>query len=336
MKVDAFDFHLPEHLIAQTPLANRSASRLMVVDRESSTIAHQSFVDLLEHVAPGDVLVLNDTKVLPARLIGKKTDTQATIELLLLHEVKADIWSCLAKPVRRLKVGSTIAFGSSLQAVITAIQADGIVEARFVYKGIFLDVLDALGEVPLPPYIKTKLNDPSRYQTVYANAAGSAAAPTAGLHFTTELLEQIQAKGVVLTYVTLHVGLGTFRPIKVDETDDHTMHSEFYQVSETAAAAMRSAKRIIAVGTTVARTLETMWSSHQTITACQGWSTLFITPGFAFGVVDQLITNFHLPKSTLMMLVSSFSSLPLMKEAYAQAIANEYRFFSFGDAMLIK
>jgi len=336
MKVDAFDFHLPEHLIAQTPLANRSASRLMVVDRESSTISHQSFVDLLEHVAPGDVLVLNDTKVLPARLIGKKTDTQATIELLLLHEVKADTWSCLAKPVRRLKVGSTITFGSSLQAVITAIQKDGIVEARFVYKGIFLEVLDALGEVPLPPYIKAKLNDPSRYQTVYAKAAGSAAAPTAGLHFTTELLEQIQAKGVVLTRVTLHVGLGTFRPIKVDDTDDHTMHSEFYQVSETAAAAMRSAQRIIAVGTTVARTLETMWSTHQTITACQGWSTLFITPGFAFGVVDQLITNFHLPKSTLMMLVSSFSSLPLMKEAYAQAIANEYRFFSFGDAMLIK
>jgi S-adenosylmethionine:tRNA ribosyltransferase-isomerase len=336
MNVDAFDFHLPEHLIAQTPLANRSASRLMVVDRASSTITHQTFVDLFDYLAPGDVLVVNDTKVLPARLIGKKTDTQATIELLLLHEVKADTWSCLAKPVRRLKVGSTITFGSSLQAVITAIQKDGIVEARFVYKGIFLDVLDALGEVPLPPYIKAKLNDPSRYQTVYAKAAGSAAAPTAGLHFTTELLEQIQAKGVVLTTVTLHVGLGTFRPIKVDDTDDHTMHSEFYQVSETAAAAMRSAQRIIAVGTTVARTLETMWSTHQTITACQGWSTLFITPGFAFGVVDQLITNFHLPKSTLMMLVSSFSSLPLMKEAYAQAIANEYRFFSFGDAMLIK
>jgi S-adenosylmethionine:tRNA ribosyltransferase-isomerase len=336
MKVDAFDFHLPEHLIAQTPLANRSASRLMVVDRASATIAHRSFVDVLDHLAPGDVLVVNDTKVLPARLMGRKTDTNATIELLLLHEVAVHTWTCLAKPVRRLKIGSLISFGSTLQAKISAIAADGVVEVVFVYEGIFLEVLEALGEVPLPPYIKATLDDPSRYQTVYARFSGSAAAPTAGLHFTTELLEQIQAKGVVIASITLHVGLGTFRPIKVDETDDHTMHAEFYRVSDDAAHAMQHAKRIIAVGTTVARTLETMWSIHQSITPCHGWSTLFITPGFAFGVVDELITNFHLPKSTLMMLVSSFSSLSLMQHAYAQAIANEYRFFSFGDAMWIK
>jgi S-adenosylmethionine:tRNA ribosyltransferase-isomerase len=336
MKVDAFDFHLPEHLIAQTPLANRAASRLMVVDKEAKSISHKSFVDLLEYVQAGDVLVVNDTKVLPARLIGKKTDTSATIELLLLHEVGPDTWSCLAKPVRRLRVGTTITFGDLLQATISAIQEDGVVEARFHYQGIFLEVLDALGEVPLPPYIKAQIQDASRYQTVYAKASGSAAAPTAGLHFTTELLAAIAAKGVVITTVTLHVGLGTFRPIKVDETDDHTMHSEFYHVPESAALAIQAATRVIAVGTTVVRTLETMWATHQSITACQGWSTLFITPGFEFKVVDQLITNFHLPKSTLMMLVSSFSSLPLMQQAYQTAVENEYRFFSFGDAMLIK
>ncbi len=336
MKVEAFDFHLPEHLIAQTPLSNRAASRLMVVDRASATISHNSFVDVLEHLSAGDVLVVNDTKVLPARLIGKKTSTDATIELLLLHEVHQDTWSCLAKPVRRLQVGSVIRFGEALSATIAAIQADGVVEATFHYEGVFLEVLESLGQVPLPPYIKEQLSDPNRYQTVYAKAAGSAAAPTAGLHFTTELLSQIKAKGVVIATITLHVGLGTFRPISVDETDDHTMHSEFYHVSEAAALAIQQAKRVIAVGTTVVRTLETMWSLHQTVTPCQGWSTLFITPGFEFGVVDQLITNFHLPKSTLMMLVSSFSSLPLMKEAYAQAVAHEYRFFSFGDAMLIK
>ena len=336
MKVDAFDFHLPEHLIAQTPLKHRAASRLMVVDQATASITHQSFVDIVDHLSEGDVLVVNDTKVMPARLIGKKTDTDATIELLLLHEVSNNTWSCLAKPVRRLKVGSIISFGSLLQAKIITILPEGLVEATFFYEGIFLEVLDSLGEVPLPPYIKAQLDDPSRYQTVYAKASGSAAAPTAGLHFTHELLDQIKAKGVVVTSITLHVGLGTFRPIKVDETDDHTMHSEFYHVSEAAAKAIQQANRVIAVGTTVARTLETMWSVHQKITACQGWSTLFITPGFTFHVIDQLITNFHLPKSTLMMLVSSFSSLALMKEAYAQAVANEYRFFSFGDAMLIK
>ena len=336
MKVAIFDFHLPEHLIAQTPLEHRAASRLMVVDRDTSSIEHKTFMDILDYLNPGDVLVVNDTKVLPARLIGKKIDTEATIELLLLHEVSTDTWSCLAKPVRRLQVGSVIWFSDDLSATIAAVQEDGVVEASFRYEGIFLEVLERLGEMPLPPYIKSQLNDPSRYQTVYASAAGSAAAPTAGLHFTKELLEQIKAKGVAIATITLHVGLGTFRPIKVDETDDHTMHSEFYHVSEAAASSIQQAKRVIAVGTTVVRTLETMWSLHQKITPCQGWSTLFITPGFKFGVVDQLITNFHLPKSTLMMLVSSFSRIELMKDAYAQAVAKEYRFFSFGDAMLIR
>jgi len=336
MKVDAFDFVLPEHLIAQSPLADRSSSRLMMVDKTSKSISHEVFSSIVNHMGNGDVLVVNDTKVLPARLLGVKTDTQASIELLLLHETTKDTWSCLAKPVRRLKEGTKVLFGKTLTGTIKKIQTEGLVEVHFDYQGVFLERLDELGEVPLPPYIKKQIDDPDRYQTVYAKATGSAAAPTAGLHFTPELLNQLQANGVKIAYVTLHVGLGTFRPVKVEDTEDHTMHAEFYQVTEEAAALIKEAKRVIAVGTTVMRTLETMFATHQKITACQGWSTLFITPGFTFGVVDSLITNFHLPKSTLMMLVSAFSSLDLMKTAYATAIKEQYRFFSFGDAMWIK
>ena len=336
MKVDAFDFVLPEHLIAQSPLADRSSSRLMMVDKTANTISHEVFSSIVDHMGEGDVLVVNDTKVLPARLLGVKPDTKGSVELLLLHETTKDTWSCLAKPVRRLQVGTKVLFGETLTGTITTIQNEGLVEVHFDYQGVFLERLDELGEVPLPPYIKKQIDDPDRYQTVYAKATGSAAAPTAGLHFTPELLDQLKANGVKIAFVTLHVGLGTFRPVKVDDTDDHTMHAEFYQVSEEAANLIKEANRVIAVGTTVMRTLETMFATHQTITPCQGWSTLFITPGFKFGVVDSLITNFHLPKSTLMMLVSAFSSLDLMKTAYATAIKEQYRFFSFGDAMWIK
>ena len=336
MKVDAFDFVLPEELIAQSPLADRSSSRLMMVDRTNNIISHDVFSSIVDHMGKGDVLVVNDTKVMPARLLGVKTDTQASIELLLLHETTKDTWSCLAKPARRLQVGTKVNFGETLTGTITKIQSEGLVEVHFDYQGVFLERLDELGEVPLPPYIKKQLDDPNRYQTVYAKATGSAAAPTAGLHFTPELLEQLKANGVKIAFVTLHVGLGTFRPVKVDDTDDHTMHAEFYQVSEEAAQLIKEANRVIAVGTTVMRTLETMVATHQKITPCQGWSTLFITPGYSFGVVDSLITNFHLPKSTLMMLVSAFSSLELIKKAYVTAIKEQYRFFSFGDAMWIR
>ncbi len=335
MNVDAFDFVLPEHLIAQTPLVRRADSRLMVVDRAHGAFEHRTFHEVVSLFGPGDVLVVNDTKVLPARLIGKKQETDATIELLLLHEVQKDQWRCLAKPFRRLGIGTVIEFSTTLQATVMALHDEGLVDVGFAYSGLFLEVLEALGEVPLPPYIKTKLTDPSRYQTVYAKASGSAAAPTAGLHFTTELLDALRAKGVVIATITLHVGLGTFRPVKVDNTDDHTMHAEYYHVSDAAAATIRQAQRVIAVGTTVVRTLETMHQDHQAITACEGWSTLFLTPGSPFHVVDALITNFHLPKSTLVMLVASFASLSLIQKAYQTAIEEEYRFFSFGDAMVI-
>ena len=336
MNVDAFDFVLPERLIAQSPLSDRASSRLMVLDRDAATIAHHIFSDMVDHVGEGDVIVVNDTKVIPARLLGQKTETQGAIELLLLHEIEPNTWQCLAKPVRRLHVGTVISFGPTLQGTIQAIHPEGIVDVHFLFEGIFLEILDALGEVPLPPYIKAQLEDPDRYQTVYANAAGSAAAPTAGLHFTNELLDQLRQKGATIASITLHVGLGTFRPVKVEDTKDHIMHAEFYQVSDEAARLIQQATRVIAVGTTVMRTLETMWATHQAITPCQGWSTLFITPGFEFGVVDSLITNFHLPKSTLMMLVSAFSSMAFIQQAYQLAIQEEYRFFSFGDAMWIR
>ena len=336
MKLSEFDYHLPQHLIAQHPLKDRSSSRLLVVDRQTSELSHHHFYDITQYLEPGDCLVVNDTKVLPARLIGVKEETNASIELLLLHEISGNNWECLAKPVRRLHVGTTITFGSILTAMVTAIKDLGIVDVTFTYEGIFYEVLDQLGEMPLPPYIKERLDDPDRYQTVYAKAMGSAAAPTAGLHFTPELLAEIQAKGIPVVQITLHVGLGTFRPVSVDDVSNHQMHEEYYEVSEAAATQIKQAKRVIAVGTTVVRTLETMMKRHGQVQATSGWSDLFITPGFKYEIVDQLITNFHLPKSTLLMLVSAFSSKELMMKAYHEAIENEYRFFSFGDAMLIR
>jgi S-adenosylmethionine:tRNA ribosyltransferase-isomerase len=336
MKLSDFDYHLPPHLIAQHPLKDRSSSRLLVVDRQSQELSHHHFYDIVDYLEPGDCLVVNDTKVLAARLVGIKEETKASIELLLLHEITGHQWECLAKPVRRLQVGTTITFGPLLTATVTAIKDHGIVEVSFAYDGIFYEVLDQLGEMPLPPYIKERLDDPDRYQTVYANAMGSAAAPTAGLHFTPALLEGIKAKGIPVVHITLHVGLGTFRPVSVDDVSDHQMHEEYYEVSEEAASQIKQAKRVIAVGTTVVRTLETMMKRHGQVQATSGWSDLFITPGFRYELVDQLITNFHLPKSTLLMLVSAFSSKEVMMKAYHEAIENEYRFFSFGDAMLIR
>ena len=336
MRLSEFDYHLPQHLIAQHPLKDRSASRLLVVDRQTSELSHHHFYDITDYLQPGDCLVVNDTKVLPARLIGIKEETNASIELLLLHEISGNNWECLAKPVRRLHVGTVITFGSLLTATVTAIKDQGIVEVTFTFEGIFYEVLDQLGEMPLPPYIKERLDDPDRYQTVYANAMGSAAAPTAGLHFTPELLTEIRTKGIPVVQITLHVGLGTFRPVSVDDVSDHQMHEEYYEVSESAASQIKQAKRVIAVGTTVVRTLETMMKRHGQVQATSGWSDLFITPGFNYQIVDQLITNFHLPKSTLLMLVSAFSNKELMMKAYHEAIENEYRFFSFGDAMLIR
>jgi S-adenosylmethionine:tRNA ribosyltransferase-isomerase len=336
MKLSDFDYHLPPHLIAQHPLIDRSSSRLLVVDRQSQELAHHHFYDIVDYLELGDCLVVNDTKVLPARLVGVKEETKASIELLLLHEITCNQWECLAKPVRRLQVGTTITFGTLLTATVTAIKDQGIVEVSFAYEGIFYEVLDQLGEMPLPPYIKERLDDPDRYQTVYASAMGSAAAPTAGLHFTPALLKKIQAKSIPVVHITLHVGLGTFRPVSVDDVSHHQMHEEYYEVSEAAAIQIKQAKRVIAVGTTVVRTLETMMKRHGQVQATSGWSDLFITPGFRYELVDQLITNFHLPKSTLLMLVSAFSSKELMMKAYHEAIENEYRFFSFGDAMLIR
>jgi S-adenosylmethionine:tRNA ribosyltransferase-isomerase len=336
MKLSEFDYQLPQHLIAQHPLKDRSSSKLLVVDKTTGAMSHQRFTDIVDYLDTGDCLVVNDTKVLPARLLGTKQETNASIELLLLHETSEGQWECLAKPVRRLQVGTIISFGDLLQATVTTIKEDGIVVVSFTYEGIFYEVLDQLGQMPLPPYIKERLDDPDRYQTVYAKEVGSAAAPTAGLHFTPELLDIIQAKGVSIVHITLHVGLGTFRPVSVDDVSNHQMHEEYYEVSEAAASVIKQSKRVIAVGTTVVRTLETMMKRHGVVQATSGWSDLFITPGFKYQIVDQLITNFHLPKSTLLMLVSAFSSKEIILNAYQEAIAKEYRFFSFGDAMFLR
>ena len=342
MNTADLDFDLPVELIAQTPLEKRDASRLLVVDKETGAFSDQHFDQIIDQLQPGDALVMNNTRVLPARLYGIKPETGGHVELLLLKNIQGDDWEVLAKPAKRLRVGSQISFGDGrLTATVVEELDHGGRIVRFSYEGIFLEVLESLGEMPLPPYIHEKLADRERYQTVYAKENGSAAAPTAGLHFTEELLEQISAKGVKLVYLTLHVGLGTFRPVSVDSLDDHEMHSEFYSLSEEAAQILRQVKakggRVIAVGTTSIRTLETIGSKFQgQIQADSGWTNIFIKPGYNWKVVDAFSTNFHLPKSTLVMLVSAFAGRSLTLEAYEHAIAERYRFFSFGDAMFIK
>ena len=342
MNTADFDFHLPEELIAQTPLEKRDASRLLVVNHKTGQMEDTHFDAIIDQLHPGDALVMNDTRVLPARLHGEKPETGGHVELLLLKNTEGDNWEVLAKPAKRLKVGAQISFGDGrLTATILEELEHGGRIVRFHYQGIFLEVLESLGEMPLPPYIHEKLKDRERYQTVYAKENGSAAAPTAGLHFTKELLAKIEAKGVKLVYLTLHVGLGTFRPVSVDNVDEHEMHSEFYTLSDEAAETLRqvkaSGKRVIAVGTTSIRTLETIGSKFNgEIKADSGWTNIFIKPGYDWKVVDAFSTNFHLPKSTLVMLVSAFAGRELVLSAYQHAIDEKYRFFSFGDAMFIK
>ncbi|MDQ0807323.1 tRNA preQ1(34) S-adenosylmethionine ribosyltransferase-isomerase QueA [Priestia megaterium] len=341
MKVDLFDFHLPEELIAQTPLEQRDASRLMVLNKETGSVKHHMFHDLLDYVQEGDCLVLNDTRVLPARLFGTKEDTGANIEVLLLKQTQGDTWETLVKPAKRVKEGTVILFGDGrLTAVCKETSDQGGRLLEFNYEGIFYEVLEQLGEMPLPPYIKERLDDQERYQTVFAREQGSAAAPTAGLHFTEEMLEQLKEKGVHIAFLTLHVGLGTFRPVSVDDLEEHDMHSEFYQVSEGTAALLNSVRekggRIISVGTTSTRTLETIATEHNgKFVASSGWTNIFIFPGYEFKAIDGMITNFHLPKSTLIMLVSALAGRENVISAYEQAVVEKYRFFSFGDAMLI-
>lgn len=341
MKVDLFDFHLPEELIAQTPLPDRAASRLMVLDKRTGAIRHETFRNIISYLNPGDCLVLNDTRVMPARLYGEKAETGGTVEVLLLKQLDGDRWETLVKPGKRVKPGAKLTFGGGkLQAVCLDTLEHGGRVLEFSYDGLFYEVLAELGEMPLPPYIKEKLDDPERYQTVYAREIGSAAAPTAGLHFTEELLEDIRRKGVHIVFITLHVGLGTFRPVQVDEVEKHDMHAEFYQMSEETAETLNRVReqggRIIAVGTTSTRTLETIAGKHNgRFVAESGWTDIFIYPGYEFKGIDGLVTNFHLPKSTLIMLVSALAGREHILHAYEVAVKERYRFFSFGDAMLI-
>ena len=341
MKTDDFDYELPERLIAQTPLEKRDDSKLMILDRKTGEIIHETFHNIINYLSKDDVLVLNDTKVIPARIIGEKEDTKAVIELLLLRNIENNEWLCLAKPAKRIKTGTIISFGNGkLKAKCLEVLDEGIRKIEFIYDGIFYEILDELGSMPLPPYIKEKLEDKDRYQTVYAKNNGSAAAPTAGLHFTKELLKAIEEKGINICYITLHVGLGTFRPVNVEDVTKHKMHSEFYHMSKEAADILNNAKknnkRIIAVGTTSTRTLETIMSKYNCFKETSGWTDIFIYPGYTFKAIDAQITNFHLPKSTLIMLISAFASKELIMKAYSIAVKHEYRFFSFGDSMFIK
>ncbi|EAC9043251.1 tRNA preQ1(34) S-adenosylmethionine ribosyltransferase-isomerase QueA [Listeria monocytogenes] len=341
MKVEDFDFDLPEELIAQTPLLDRTSSRLMVLDKESGDIKDQYFTDIISYLNEGDALVLNDTRVLPARLHGIKDETGAHIEVLLLKQKEGNAWETLVKPAKRIRKGATIIFGDgALKATCLEELEHGGRILEFSYEGIFYEVLEQLGEMPLPPYIKEQLADQDRYQTVYAKENGSAAAPTAGLHFTEDLLAKISAKGVEIIFVTLHVGLGTFRPVDVEDTANHKMHSEFYRLTEESAERINKIKaqggKVVAVGTTSIRTLETIASRHDgKLVAESGWTEIFISPGYTFQAVDALITNFHLPKSTLIMLVSALSDRTKILAAYNHAVEEQYRFFSFGDAMFI-
>lgn len=340
MKTSDFFYELPPELIAQEPLADRSTSRLMTLDKESGEISHKHFYDIVDMLEEGDCLILNDTKVLPARLYGAKEDTGGAIEFLLLHKHTLDTWEVILKPGRRAKPGTRFVFGNGeLKAEILDVVNEGNRLVRFEYDGVFEEVLDRLGEMPLPPYITKKLEDKDRYQTVYAKNPGSAAAPTAGLHFTPELMEKIREKGVNMGYVTLHVGLGTFRPVKVDDVNEHKMHSEFYVLpQETADLVNRTkaaGKRVISVGTTATRTLETCGMDGGELKESTGWTDIFIYPGKKFNVIDALITNFHLPESTLIMLVSALAGKDNVMSAYEEAVKERYRFFSFGDAMFI-
>lgn len=341
MNVKDYDYDLPEELIAQDPLEDRSSSRLMVLDRQTGDVEHRHFTDILEYLHPGDCLVINNTKVIPARLFGVKEDTQAKIEVLLLKRKENDIWETLVKPVKKAKPGTKLVFGDGLlTAEVVDVVEEGNRLIQFHYDGIFEEILDQLGQMPLPPYITHQLKDKNRYQTVYAKYDGSAAAPTAGLHFTKELLQKVKDMGVDIAEVTLHVGLGTFRPVKVENVLDHHMHSEFYMVSQEAADKINRAKesghRVIAVGTTSTRTLEAAADENGRLHETSGWTEIFIYPGYQFKVIDALITNFHLPQSTLVMLVSALAGREHVLHAYEIAVKERYRFFSFGDAMLIQ
>ena len=341
MKTSDFYFDLPEELIAQVPILDRSSSKLMVLDKKTGEVSHKVFKDIIDYLNPGDCLVLNDTRVIPARLIGAKEDTGGKIEFLLLKRNEDDTWETLVKPGKRAKIGTRFSFGEGkLIAEVVGMGDDGARIVKFEYDGIFEEVLDELGNMPLPPYITERLEERERYQTVYSKHNGSAAAPTAGLHFTDELLQKIKDKGVDLAFVTLHVGLGTFRPVKVDDVLEHDMHSEYYMVTQEAAdkinKAKENGKRVITVGTTSTRTIESVADEDGKMKAASGWTKIFIYPGYKFKAVDNLITNFHLPESTLIMLVSALAGKENVLNAYKCAVENEYRFFSFGDAMFIK
>ena len=340
MKTNDFNYELPLELIAQTPIKERDHSRLLVLDKETGEINHERFDNIISYLNKGDVLVINNSKVMPARIIGVKEDTKAVIELLMLKNIENDTWECLCKHAKRVKIGTIIKFSDKLSAKCIGVKDEGIRIFVFIYDGIFYEILDELGEMPLPPYIHEKLNNKDRYQTVYAKEIGSAAAPTAGLHFTKELLERIKEKGIIIKEITLHVGLGTFRPVNVEDVTNHKMHSEFYMINEDTAKELNNAKkenrRIIAVGTTTTRTLETVMNLYGEFKACSGFTDIFIYPSYKFKAIDCLITNFHLPKSTLVMLVSAFAGKENIFNAYKVAVDNKYRFFSFGDAMFIK
>ncbi|KUL16920.1 S-adenosylmethionine:tRNA ribosyltransferase-isomerase [Bacillus paralicheniformis] len=342
MKVELFDFDLPERLIAQVPLKERDASRLMVLDKKTGEITHSTFKHVIDFLNAGDCIVLNDTRVLPARLYGVKEETGAKVEVLLLKQEEGDVWETLVKPAKRVKRGTVLSFGDGrLTAVCTEELEHGGRKIEFRYEGIFYEVLESLGEMPLPPYIKEQLDDRERYQTVYSKKQGSAAAPTAGLHFTEEILDALRKKGVHIAFITLHVGLGTFRPVSAENVEEHDMHAEFYEMSEETAALLNRVRqeggKIISVGTTSTRTLETIASEHDgRFREARGWTSIFIYPGYTFRAIDGMITNFHLPKSSLIMLVSALAGREHVLSAYRAAVEHEYRFFSFGDAMLIK
>lgn len=340
MKTDDFDYYLPEELIAQTPLKKRDSSRMLVLDKQNGNIFHKTFSDIIDYLNPGDTLVLNDTKVIPARIIGVKEETGAVIELLLLKNIDDNNWECLTRPAKRVKVGTVISFGDGmLKATCSSVGEEGIRVFSLSYEGILYEILDKLGTMPLPPYIHEKLEDQSRYQTVYAKNIGSAAAPTAGLHFTKELLNDIKNKNVNIAYLTLHVGLGTFRPVNVEDVTKHKMHTEYYSISKETCDIINKTKesgnKVVVVGTTSVRVLETVMNRFGELKECSGVTDIFIYPGYKFKIVDNLITNFHLPKSTLVMLVSALAGKDNIMKAYHEAVLNKYRFFSFGDAMFI-